>query len=401
MTVLLETISPAPAVCAARRRSLFLNLLQVAGVLLIVGAHTGVRGTQFAQVALELFFVIAGLNMARYVDRYTTVTSLLWSRVRRLAPEIGVVWCIALAAFAVSLRGTGIEIFLITTPLFLQNFAEPYLQMIPGVNWVFLDALWFAAALVQLQVLLYVVRGVFTRYRPLFLVGAIAGVGILFAALVAAFHGGVTRNLEYASSDAIYRMAITHVSPFAFGFMLGRGLLPRFGRWFPLLAGITAILAIGNYILAGPEIGISSCGFPVGMPFNFQYLWGYPLVALLLASFCAPDGMIAAAVERVGIGRRWEFVLDRLARLTYGVYIFHGLILAGVQYELWSRGIERTGSVKLVLFAVVACSAFTAAWAFQRGWRWARCRVCDEYPNMIAAKPGQLPARCLACGYLG
>src|SRR4051794_19100782 len=97
---------PAFVPCPASKRSRFLNLLQIGGILLIVGAHTGVRGTAFATVALELFFVMAGLNMARYIDRYKTLGSFVWSRVRRLAP-VSAVWCIALVVFLAGLRGTG------------------------------------------------------------------------------------------------------------------------------------------------------------------------------------------------------------------------------------------------------------------------------------------------------
>ncbi len=395
-----KAIIPISIPGPASKRSRFLNFVQIGAILLIVGAHTRVRGTQVAQVALELFFVIAGRNMARYADRYETLAPFVWSRARRLLPEISVVWCVALIAFLAGRSGAGVGVFLVTTPLFLENFAEPYLRPVPGVDLVFLAALWFAAALLQLQVIVFLMRKVFTRYHPLLLMSATVSVGIVFAGLVAAFHGGVTRNLAYASSDTIYRMAITHASPFVFGFMLGRGVLPNFGRLFPTLATITAAMGILNYRLAGSDIAITSCGFPVEMPLNFQYLWGYPLVALLLASFCAPDGIIARVVERVKIGRRLDHIADRLARLTYGVYVFHGLCLAALKYELWSYGIVETAYVRLLLFAVVGCAAFAGAWLFQQGWQWLRCRVCDGYPMLVRSTPMQIPPRCIACRHV-
>src|SRR4051794_5309331 len=387
--------------CPASKRSRFLNLLQIGGILLIVGAHTGVRGTAFATVALELFFVMAGLNMARYTDRDKTLGSFVWSRVRRLAPEISAVWCIALVVFLAGLRGTGVEVFLVTTPLFLENFAEPYLRPVAGVNLVFLAALWFVAALLQLQIIVFLIRKAFTRYRPLWFLSGIVIVEFVFRALVAAFHGGITRDLAYASSDGIYRMAITHASSFVFGFMLGRGLLPKIGRWFPVFAVITAAMGLLNYVLASPRsFGITSWGYPVGMPFNFQYLWGYPLVALLCASLCAPSGLIATVIERAEIPQSFDQFANRLARLTYGVYLFHCLFLAALQYELWSHGIVESGSVRTMLFVVISCASFVGAWLFQEGWQWLRCRVCDEYPTFIRSNSKQLPPRCIACMHL-
>jgi acyltransferase-like protein len=303
--------------CPRNKRSRFLNLLQIGGVLLIIAAHTGVRGTGFATLALETFFVIAGLNMARYIDRHNTLGSFVWSRVRRLAPEISVVWCIALIVFFAGLRGVGMEAFLITTPLFLENFAEPYLRPVAGINFVFLAALWFVAALLQLQVIVFLMRKAFTRFRPLHLLLAVMSFELVFRAFVAEFHGGVTRDLAYESSDSIYRMAITHGSPFIFGFMMGRGLLPKIGRWFPLFAAITAVMGVLNYLFApSHSFGIGTWGYPVGMPFNFQYLWGYPLVALLCTSFCAPGGLIASVIERVGIRQSLDHLANRLSRLT-------------------------------------------------------------------------------------
>jgi peptidoglycan/LPS O-acetylase OafA/YrhL len=381
------------------KRSRFLSLLQIGAILLIVAAHSGVRGTQVGQVAVELFFVIAGLNMARYVDRYQTLASFLWSRVQRLIPEILVVWCVTLFAFLLGMGNVGVGVFLITILLFLENFAEPYLRLMPGVDWVFLAALWFVAALLQLQVLLFLLRKAFTRFRPLTLVCVTMFIGIAFRALVAALHGGITRNLEYSSSDAIYRMAVSHISPIALGFMLGRGLLPKIGRWLPVIAAITAAIGAVN-LFAEPRIAISSFGFPIEMTFNYQYLWGYPVVALFLTSLCASNSCVATIIERVEVPRSVDHLVDRLARLTYGVYIFHGLFLAIVGYGLWSYGISKTSSIRIVLFVASGSMAFFTAWSFQQCRKWFRCRMCDGYPMLVRSAPRQLPARCIACRHL-
>ena len=379
------------------KRSRFLNLLQIGGILLIIGAHTGVRGTGVATIALEMFFVMAGLNMARYIDRHNTLSSFVWSRARRLAPEISVVWCITLIAFLLGLR-SGTEVFLITTPLFLENFAEPYLRPIPGVNFVFLAALWFVPALLQLQVIVFLVRKAVTHHRPLLIVLATVSIELIFRALVAALHGGINRDLAYPSSDGIYRMAITHALPFVLGFMLGCGSLPRMGRWFPVLAAITAAMGILNYVLAPPHsFGITTWGYPVGMPFNYQYLWGYPLVALLCAALCAPDGRTSSLVERLEIPQRLDNFSDRLARLTYGVYVFHCLFLAALEYALWFHGISEGAYMRVMLFVVITSASFGSAWLLQQAWRWLRCRVCAIYPILVVSKPDQLPQRCIAC----
>lgn len=400
MATTLTLISSAPVQCVASKRSRFLNLLQIGGVLLIVAGHSRLRGAQCAAMTVELFFVVAGMNMARYVDRHKTLCAFAYSRATRMLPEISAVWLLTLLAFLLGLRGAGAEAFLISIPFFLQNFAEPYLQPVVHLDWAFLAALWFVAALLQLQILVFLLRKVFARYHPAFLVISTACLGAIFTALAALFHGGITRDLAYSSSDAIYRMAITHAPPFVFGFMLGRGLLPRIGKWFPLLAASAALMGALNYLFARPQIAISSLGYPVGMPANFQYVWGYPLVALALTSFCAPDSIVARVVFHIKCSPGIDRALDKLARLTFGVYVFHGVMLAAVEYVVWSRTAADTGRIRFLTFALVAIFSFASAWLFQRGWRWARCRVCAEYPNLVGANAGHLPARCLACGYL-
>jgi peptidoglycan/LPS O-acetylase OafA/YrhL len=65
----------------------YVSLLQIAATIAIIGFHSGVRGGQAGWMAVEVFFVLAGLNMTRCFDRHAGVASYVLSRARRLAPR--------------------------------------------------------------------------------------------------------------------------------------------------------------------------------------------------------------------------------------------------------------------------------------------------------------------------
>ena len=152
--------------------------------------------------------------------------------------------------------------------------------------------------------------------------------------------------------------------------MLGRGLLPRIGRWFPILGVIAVICGVLNHILAHGAIKIDALGFPVAMPFNFQYRWGYSLVSLTVVSLCAPDNKIAKAVERMKLKPAVDRLVSRLALLTYGVYVFHGLFLTLVERQIWLSGIRYRWYLHIVVFLGVSVTAFLSAWMVQQAKSW-------------------------------
>jgi hypothetical protein len=113
-------------------------------------------------------------------------------------------------------------------------------------------------------------------------------------------------------------------------------------------------------------MAIGSLGFPIAMPFNYQYLWGYPMLALAAAALCAPDSWLAVAVERLSLSARVERSVDTLSRQTYGAYVFHGLILSATWAALHQLQVPMGNVVRTLMFLVATLGAFGAAWAFTR-----------------------------------
>src|SRR5437762_933988 len=71
----------------SRQRSRYLSLLQIVGALGVVTVHVGVPYCRPFWFFLEVFFVMAGLNMAKALDGDQPLYAYAVSRVRRLGPR--------------------------------------------------------------------------------------------------------------------------------------------------------------------------------------------------------------------------------------------------------------------------------------------------------------------------
>ena len=183
--------------------------------------------------------------------------------------------------------------------------------------------------------------------------------------------GGLHRNVDYVIADTIYRMPFSHLTAMSMGVMLGLGRLQGINNYFSVI--VTMVLGAGAmnvYALHG-SLSIGSLGYPVDMMFNYQYLWGYPLLAVAAASLCAGDGWLAATLAKLTMPAGLERWLDRLASLTYGAYVFHGLILSAASLGLRFSGWTLDSLGRFVLFLLIVVGAFFSAWLFQslRAWR--------------------------------
>ena len=77
-----------------QQRDRYQSLLQVIGLIAIVTFHVGPPGAGAGWSAVALFFALAGFNMARRLDDQGPVMSFARLRVRRMAPELGLIWCV-------------------------------------------------------------------------------------------------------------------------------------------------------------------------------------------------------------------------------------------------------------------------------------------------------------------
>ncbi|PYN28574.1 MAG: hypothetical protein DMD98_22095, partial [Candidatus Rokuibacteriota bacterium] len=252
----------------SRQRSRYLSLLQIVGALGVIAVHVGVPYSNPIWFFVEIFFVIAGINMTKALDGGQPLYAYAFSRVRRLGPEIAAIW-IATVVLVVSGEGSpGMLWFILASPVFVQNLMLIFFRYTMPNDWAFAP-LWFVGALLQLQLLLFVMRKVLLRAKPEVLVFACAGIGTLIRLLVAVLSGEDLQGLSVPTASILYCLPLTHLEPLVLGVLIGRGALPRIGRLLPFFCVVTLGLGAVNVALSGGEVTRRSLGFPFLLQLNY------------------------------------------------------------------------------------------------------------------------------------
>ena len=140
--------------------------------------------------------------------------------------------------------------------------------------------------------------------------------------------------------------------------------MPRIGRLLPFFCVATLGLGAVNVALSGGEVTRRSLGFPFLLQLNCAYAWGYSVLALTAASLCSRNGRLALAVDALPLPRWTDSMVFRLASLTYGAYVFHGLLLATGTNAAMLLAWPHAPESRLLLFAVTAAQSFLIAWGF-------------------------------------
>lgn len=347
----------------APERDRYRSVLQIVCAVAIVAFHAGLRGASTGWIAVELFFVLAGFPMASLFARYPDTGCYALERVRRMAPELALIWVSCIVLLLTGWPARNLLLFLGSAPFFLQNLMEPLYGYESDVSWTFLPSMWFVAALLQLQVVFFVLRHRLRRTHAVTLLTLSVVCGTLFRVSLALSSGPLQRHLGLGDSYVIYVMPFTHLEAITLGYLIGRGSLPRFGLLLPVALIAALILGALNRATADAVLPLTSFGFPSGMRSNFQYLWGYPLLAFLAAAICAPDSGFAHWVRNWRPSAARDGMIHSLAGLTYGVYVFHGLVLTLLRQWCWPEE-SLTQRSRLLIFATTTAAAFMMAWAF-------------------------------------
>jgi len=306
---------------------------------------------------------MAGINMASAFDGKQSVAGYARSRVRRLFPELGVVWCVAVLFVILGAGTAGLWWFIGTAPFFLHNLSLPFFNYSLPQDWVFAP-LWFVGTLLQLQVLLFASKRFWFAAKPASIIIAAVCIGLSYRLLFGWLLAAHPRNLLSSSADALYCLPFCHAEAITLGLMLGRGALPGIGRWLPVFVVVALGLGALNVWLSPGLVSVRSLGFEFPLRTNYIYVWGYLVLAFVAASVCAKNGPLAVAFERMKRPPWLDHGLARLGALTYGVYVFHGIIMAtGLNGSGWlSR--EHAPYLRLLLFAITIIESLLLAWIF-------------------------------------
>jgi peptidoglycan/LPS O-acetylase OafA/YrhL len=346
-----------------RQRWHHLSLLQISGVVSVIGFHVGIPFSNTGWIAVELFFVVAGFNMVRQIERHESAYSFALSRVQRFWPEVSLVWIATVLYVVLGFGTTGMLWFIFTSPVFLQNLTLPFFEYNIPRDYVF-GPLWFVAALLQLQVLMFALRKVLVRTTPEITVLASVGLGILFRFLAAAVFGQSRGELGAHEADALYCLPLTHIEAIVIGLLMGRGALRGTGRYFLLFCLLALAFGQVNVMLSHGEISARSLGFQFPLRMNYIHVWGYTLLALAAASLCAPSGPLARAVEAAHLPRWMEDVLNQLSSLSYTAYAFHGIVMATGLNGAFFLHRPNAPVPRLILFLITVFESFFIAWIF-------------------------------------
>ncbi len=336
----------------------YLELLSILGTVAVIGFHCQVQEFRAGWIAVVFFFVLAGVRMAPAIDRDERAFSYGLRRLQRLAPEFLCVYLVALC-WLVWKPSLGLKLFAATGIVFAHNWTRAYFDF-SYQDWLFIP-LWFVGALVQLQVLAMVFRRWLRQLSAGALFTAAVMVGVASRLSISLVIGGNDGNIPVRLADTIYWTPFAHIEALIGGFLLGRGEWRSLGRGMPLIVAFAAILGAANLYVSG--LPPMTLGYPVGLPQNYEFLWGYPVLAVVAMSCVSQTNFLRYWVDRMVLPGSVDQLVVHAAQLTYGAYIFHGVWLVVGQWALerlrigWAHG--------YVLFLITIMGGVFSAWFFE------------------------------------
>jgi peptidoglycan/LPS O-acetylase OafA/YrhL len=334
---------------------------------------------------VQLFFVLSGflitsilmadrrLQFGPYIRRF------YWRRTLRIFP----LYFGYLALLTVAFLFTRVPAAFATEWPFLYTYTFNYERLSHAFqNNAFYGHFWSLSIEEQFYVLWPAV--VYFAPRRVF---AFIIVGIL--ALCPALRGASGDVLSATShspgylGQAIYSLTFCQFDAFAAGAavaVFGQHLSSRSGRMF-VVASIV-LLGAGQanaMMLTGRPALDTSLGYPINMFLNYQHVWGYTLIDLWAASLlllaCRPN--IVATVLA-------HSTLVYIGRISYGMYVFHLVILLGARKLAGPRhSLENLTLFLLYFGVVVAVSAISYRW-FESAFLRMKDRTAGRQPVTVA-----------------
>jgi peptidoglycan/LPS O-acetylase OafA/YrhL len=298
------------------RHSAALDALRGLALLGVVFFHTG--SLPFGWLGVPVFFVLSGHFITRILfERGTSLGSFVRNRLLRLAP-LYFLACLALTALAFTGFGPrqlrGDLPYLWTWTYDLRPLAAGWTD-----NNLY-DHLWSLGVEIQLYALWAVFALMLSRRWFIRIVIALAvGGPVLRIAVWGALTVAGYPHAELA--NITYCLPSTYLDAFAIG--AGTALPEIRDRLWPSRR-LVAVCggAIGVVVLGQVAVGLlrhgrirTDLGFPIALPYQSAWVWGYSLVALAA-------GSLVLACARGGRGFASSCVA-RLGLVSYGVYLVH------------------------------------------------------------------------------
>ncbi|HEX4221600.1 MAG TPA: acyltransferase, partial [Pseudonocardiaceae bacterium] len=269
----------------------------------------------FGWLGVPVFFVLSGHFITRILfERGTSLRAFVRNRLLRLAP-LYLLACLALTVLAISGFGPsqlpGDLPYLWTWTYDLRPLASGWID-----NNLY-DHLWSLGVEVQLYALWALLAVTLSRRWLVRIVVALAVAGPLLRIAV----WGVLSVAGYPHAelaDITYCLPTTYLDAFAIGACTAlpeiRDRLASARRLIGLCCGALGLVVLGQVGLGLLRHGRfqADLGFPIALPYQAGWVWGYSLIALAA-------GSLLLACPRVFA---WP-PLARLGLISYGVYLVH------------------------------------------------------------------------------
>lgn len=297
----------------SNRHSAALDGVRGVALLGVVFFHAG--ALPFGWLGVPVFFVLSGHFITRILfERGTSLRTFLRNRLLRLAP-LYLLACLALTALAIS--GFGPSQLRGDLP-YLWTWTYDLRPLTPG--WVdnnLYDHLWSLGVEAQLYALWALFAVTLSRRWLVRIVVALAIAGPLLRIAV----WGALSVAGYPHADLAnitYCLPSTYVDAFAIGACTAlpeiRDRLASSRRLVGLCCGALGLVVLGQLGLGLLRHGRfqADLGFPIALPYQAGWVWGYSLIALAA-------GSVVLACPRV---LAWP-PFARLGLISYGVYLVH------------------------------------------------------------------------------
>ncbi len=343
-------------------------LLQILGFVAVVAFHAEMPGMDGGWVAVELFFALAGYNMAHVLRQSSTFKYYLVARYRRLTPPL--LLLVPAVVLLIVLGSKSAITFAVFAPLQLHNLLRVTMSdwRLTDMAWI---PSWFVAALFQLQLLVFLARGVLMSAHVGAVVLGAAGLGLGFRLIAGEMFLGAEGALTFAAADALYWAPLTHIEALIGGLQLGLGRLRLPRR--ALMAAL-AVVGIALCALALAFVDYATLGFPLGQGGAGEHVWGYLALAIGAVVLVDKRQFLARWVLSWKLSPKADAAIESVSRLTFLGYLLHGSVLA-----LALRGLLRLMDGAPISQSIVASLAVTLGVA--------------TLSLLLAALLGQLTAR--------